>query len=54
MITVTDQAGNEAEYNVTILLYLNAQSVIFLALFVAIIAAVLIYLHYEKTRLRVR
>ncbi|MCR5419097.1 MAG: hypothetical protein K6E84_09305 [Lachnospiraceae bacterium] len=54
VITATDQAGNESEYYITILLYLNAQSVVFMALFVAIIAAVLIYLHFEKARLRVR
>ncbi len=53
-ITAVDQAGNESEYVVTILLYLNAQSVVFFALFLAIIAAVIIYLHVERARMRVR
>ena len=53
-LTATDQAGNTSIYEVTILLYLNAQSVVFLALFVAVVAAVIIYLEYQRRRMRVR
>ncbi|MBR4760108.1 MAG: hypothetical protein IK078_08200 [Lachnospiraceae bacterium] len=53
-LTVTDQAGNESTYYVMILLYLNMQGVVFLALFLAVITAIIVYLQYVKRKLRVR
>ena len=53
-LVATDQAGNVSTYEVTILLYLNAQSVIFFALFLAVIVAVIVYLEYQRRKLRVR
>ena len=54
VLTVTDKAGNSNTYYVTILLYLNAQSVVFFALFIAIIAALVAYLQICRRRMRVR
>jgi len=54
VLTVTDMAGNSNTYYVTILLYLNAQSVVFFALFIAIIAALVAYLQISRRRMRVR
>ena len=54
VLTATDQAGNVSTYEVTILLYLNAQSLVFLALFIAVVAAVIIYLEYQRKKMRVR
>lgn len=54
VLTVTDKAGNSNTYYVTILLYLNAQSVVFFALFIAIVAALVAYLQISRRRMRVR
>ena len=54
VVRITDEAGNSTEYQFLILTYFNVNSLVFIALFIAGIAALGAYLWRAKTHLRVR
>ena len=53
-LTVTDDAGNKTEENFTIRMYLNKQGIIFTLVFLALVAALGIYVYIIRKRLRVQ
>ena len=52
-IQVYDEAGNVAEYNFTIAMYLNSSAFIFVILMVIVIAAVAGYIIHKRRHLRI-
>lgn len=53
-VTVTDAAGNSRTYTFRIALYFNTSSLVFFALLVVSVIAVVIFLYVDKKRVRVR
>lgn len=53
-IVLMDQAGNVTEYQFTILLYFDMNSMIFLSMVAAVLAAVGVYIFVSRKRLEVR
>lgn len=53
-VVVRDAAGNTSQYHFTIMVYLNLNSYIFIAVFVILLAALAAYLLISRKRLRVR
>lgn len=53
-VLVQDAAGNMTTYEFTIMIYFDANSMIFMALVAGVIAAVGVYLWLSRKRLRVR
>lgn len=53
IMRVFDAAGNEAEYNFTILMYFNASSLAFFALVLGVIIAVIIYIVIQRRKLKI-
>ena len=53
-VTVSDAAGNTVSYDFTIMLYLNANSILFILLLVGIVASVFIYAWWKRKSLKVR
>ena len=53
-VTAADAAGNAVSYDFTIMLYLNTNAVVFILLFVAVVASVFIYAFWKRKSLKVR
>ena len=53
-VTAADAAGNAVSYDFTIMLYLNTNAVVFILLFVAVVASVFIYAIWKRKSLKVR
>jgi len=53
-VTAADAAGNAVTYEFTIMLYLNANAVVFILLLAAVVASVFIYAIWKRKSLKVR
>ena len=53
-VTAADAAGNAVTYEFTIMLYLNANAVVFIFLLIAVVASVFIYAIWKRRSLKVR
>ena len=53
-VIATDTAGNTVSYDFTIMLYLNANAVVFILLFAAVVASIFIYAIWKRKSLKVR
>ncbi len=53
-VTAADTAGNTVTYEFTIMLYLNANAVMFILLLIAVVASVFIYAIWKRRSLKVR
>jgi len=53
-VTAADAAGNTVTYEFTIMLYLNANAVVFILLLIAVVASVFIYAIWKRRSLKVR
>ena len=52
-IQIYDDAGNVAEYNFTIAMYLNASAFVFVVIILAVIAAVVGFIIHKRRHLRI-
>ena len=53
-VTAADAAGNTVTYEFTIMLYLNANAVVFILLLIGVVASVFIYAIWKRRSLKVR
>ncbi len=53
-IIIYDEAGNRSEYKFTITMYFNYVSIVFMLVFVALIAGLIAYVIFAKKHLRIR
>lgn len=54
VINVSDTAGNSNTYKVTILIYMNTNSYVFLGIILAVIVTVVLYIYISRKKLKVR